>query len=61
MKQWILCINLNLKQKNNNKSNIQKLNKNSVSDRDKYNETSFAQTQKHEKVLLMWFRNVYVK
>ena len=36
-------------EKNNDKINTQKLNKNGGGERDKSNETSFAQTQKHEK------------
>ena len=45
----------------NDKSNTQKHNKYVGGKRDKSNETNFAQTQKHEKVLLLWFSNLYVK
>ena len=48
-------------EKNNGKNNTQKQNKNGGGEQDKSNETSFAQTQKHEKVLFMWFGNAYVK
>ena len=37
-------------EKNNYKSNTQKQNKNGDDEQDKYNETSFAQMQKHEKI-----------
>ena len=39
-------------EKKNEKSNTQKQNKNGGGEQDKSNETSFAQTQKHEKGLL---------
>ena len=42
--------------KNHDKSNTQKQNENGGGERYKSNETSFAQTQIHEKVLLIWFR-----
>ena len=46
---------------NNNKSNTQKQNKNGGGDQDKLNEMISAQTQKHKKVLLLWFKNKYSK
>ena len=48
-------------EKNNGKNNTQKQNKNGGGEQDKSNETSFAQTQKLEKVTLLWFRNAYFK
>ena len=49
-------------EKNNDTSNTQKHNKNGGGEKDKSNETGFAQTQKHEKKgLFLWFRNAYVK
>ena len=53
---------LKFKSENNHyKSNTQKHKKHGGSERDKSNENSFIKTKKHEKVLLLWFRNAYVK
>ena len=46
---------------NNDISNTHKKNKNGGGEQDKSNKTSFAQTKKHEKGLLMWFRIIYLK
>ena len=48
-------------EQNNNKSNTQKQNKNGGGEQDKSNETGFELIQKHEKVLLLWLSNAYVK
>ena len=53
---------LKFKSENNHyKSNTQKHKKHGGSERDKSNENSFIKTKKHEKVILLWFRNAYVK
>ena len=48
-------------EKNNDKSNTQKQNKNGGGEQDKSYEASFSITQKHEKLLLLWFSNACVK
>ena len=48
-------------EKNNDESNTQKQNKNGGGEQDKSKKTSFSQAEKHERVLLLWFRNACVK
>ena len=48
-------------EKNNDKINTQNKNKNGGGEQDKLKKTSFSQAEKHERVLLLWFRNACVK
>ena len=61
-KQWMLCLKWYLNQKI---LTIKVIHKNrikmEVDIKINQNETIFAKKYKHEKVLLLWFRNAYVK
>ena len=46
---------------NTDRSNTQKQNKNGGGEQDKLNKTSFAQHRNMKRVILIWFRNAYVK